>query len=124
MELLLMPKNSGIISLVQWPLFLLSSKIFLAKDIALENRDSHDDLWDRISRDDYMKYAVQECYHLIRLILTELLDDEGRMWVERIYEDIHASIVKKTIQVDFALSKLPLVISRVTALMGILLLKG
>ncbi|KAF5447956.1 hypothetical protein F2P56_033466 [Juglans regia] len=120
MELLLMPKNSGIISLVQWPLFLLSSKIFLAKDIALENRDSHDDLWDRISRDDYMKYAVQECYHLIRLILTELLDDEGRMWVERIYEDIHASIVKKTIQVDFALSKLPLVISRVTALMGIL----
>ncbi|KAG2675088.1 hypothetical protein I3760_13G168900 [Carya illinoinensis] len=120
MELLLMPKNSGIISLVQWPLFLLSSKIFLAKDIAVVNRDSHDELWERISRDDYMKYAVQECYHLIRLILTKLLDDEGRMWVERICEDIHASIVKKTIQVDFQLSKLPLVISRVTALMGIL----
>lgn len=40
--------------------------------------------------------------------------------VERIYEDIQVSIGKKSIQDDFQLSKLPLVISRVTALMGIL----
>lgn len=40
--------------------------------------------------------------------------------VERIYEDIKASREKRSIHVDFQLSKLPLVISRVTALMGIL----
>lgn len=40
--------------------------------------------------------------------------------VEKIYEAIHASIEKKNIHVDFDLSKLPLVISRVTALMGLL----
>lgn len=40
--------------------------------------------------------------------------------VERLYEDIRGSIVKKNIQADFQLNKLPLVISRVTALMGIL----
>lgn len=40
--------------------------------------------------------------------------------VERIYADLHASIEKKSIHVDFDLSKLPLVISRVTALMGLL----
>lgn len=40
--------------------------------------------------------------------------------VERIYEDIQVSNGKKSIQDDFQLSKLPLVISRVTALMGIL----
>ncbi|KAJ7957439.1 Callose synthase-like protein [Quillaja saponaria] len=119
-ELLLMPKNSGDVPLVQWPLFLLSSKIFLAKDIALENRDTQDDHWDRITRDDYMKYAVQECYYTIKLILTEILDGEGRMWVERIYEDIDTSIKKRSIHVDFQLTRLPLVISRVTALMGIL----
>ncbi|XP_028759782.1 callose synthase 9 [Neltuma alba] len=120
MEWLLMPKNSGDLPLVQWPLFLLASKIFLAKDIAVESRDTQDELWDRISRDDYMKYAVQECYYTIKLILTEILDEVGRMWVGRVYDDINASITKKSILVDFQLNKLPLLISRVSALMGIL----
>ncbi|TQE02011.1 hypothetical protein C1H46_012330 [Malus baccata] len=120
MELLAMPKNSGNLPLVQWPLFLLSSKIFVAKDIAVESRDSQEELWERISRDDYMKYAVQECFHSLKLILDEILEDEGKMWVEQVYKDIHSSIEKKSIHVDYQLNKLPLVISRVTALMGIL----
>ncbi|XP_027367139.1 callose synthase 9 isoform X2 [Abrus precatorius] len=120
MELLLMPRNSGDLPLVQWPLFLLASKIFLARDIAVESKDAQVELWDRISRDDYMMYAVQECYYAIKLILTEILDDVGRKWVERIYDDINAIITKRNIHVDFQLSKLALVISRVTALMGIL----
>ncbi|KAK9273813.1 hypothetical protein L1049_018624 [Liquidambar formosana] len=120
MELLLMPKNSGNLSLVQWPLFLLASKIFMAKDIAVEGIVSQDDLWDRISRDDYMRYAVEECYHLIKLILTSILEGEGKMWVERLYNDIQESMENKSIHDNFELSKLPFVISRVTALMGIL----
>ncbi|CAL5210331.1 unnamed protein product [Lathyrus oleraceus] len=120
MELLLMPRNSGDIPLVQWPLFLLASKIFLARDIAVESKDTQDELLDRISRDDYMMYAVQECYYAIKLILTEVLDDAGRMWVERIYDDINASITKRSIPMDFRLNKLAVVISRLTALMGIL----
>ncbi|KAK9220816.1 hypothetical protein WN944_009240 [Citrus x changshan-huyou] len=128
MELLLMPKNSGSLPLVQWPLFLLASKvllpsigtIFYAKDIAVENRDSQDELWERISRDEYMKYAVEEFYHTLKFILTETLEAEGRMWVERIYDDINVSVEKRSIHVDFQLTKLPLVISRVTALMGVL----
>ncbi|PON48805.1 Glycosyl transferase [Parasponia andersonii] len=120
MELFVMPKNSGTLPLVQWPLILLASKIFLAKDIAVDSRESQDELWERIFRDDYMKYAVQECFHTIKLILTEILEAEGKMWVERIYEDIHASIAKKSFPVDFQLSKLPILITRVTALMGIL----
>ncbi|KAK7310312.1 hypothetical protein RJT34_07750 [Clitoria ternatea] len=120
MELLLMPKNSGDLPLVQWPLFLLASKIFLAKDIAVESKDTQEELWDRITRDDHMLYAVQECFYAIKLILTEILDDVGQKWVERIYDDINTSISKKSIPVDFQLNKLALVISRVTALMGIL----
>ncbi|CAB4281726.1 unnamed protein product [Prunus armeniaca] len=120
MELLAMPKNSGKLPMVQWPLFLLSSKIFVAKDIAVESRDSQDELLERISRDDYMKYAVQECFLTLKLILSEILDGEGSMWVEQVYKDIHESIAKKSIHADFELNKLPLVISRVTALMGIL----
>ncbi|PPD88092.1 hypothetical protein GOBAR_DD14993 [Gossypium barbadense] len=108
MELLFMPKNTGKLPLVQWPLFLLASKIFLAKDIAAESRDSQDELWERISRDEYMKYAVQECYYALRYILTAILEAEGRTWVERIYEGIEASITKKTISDDFQLNKLQL----------------
>ncbi|CAK9328068.1 unnamed protein product [Citrullus colocynthis] len=120
MELLQMPKNNGNLPMVQWPLFLLVSKIFLAKDIAVKRRDSQDKLWKRISRDDHMKYAVQECYHAIKLILTELLVGEGRMWVEWVFEDIQASLANNSILNDFQLNKLPLVITRVTALTGIL----
>lgn len=40
--------------------------------------------------------------------------------VERIYDDINVSVEKRSIHVDFQLTKLPLVISRVTALMGVL----
>ncbi|CAA0815270.1 Callose synthase 9 [Striga hermonthica] len=124
MELLLMPKNSGSLPLVQWPLFLLVSKIFLAKDIAVENRESQEEMRDRISRDDYMKYAVEECFFSVKYILTAILDDEGnnegKKWVERIYEDIRGSIANRSIHVDFRLNKLPLVIQKVTALLGIL----
>ncbi|XP_073063640.1 callose synthase 9-like isoform X1 [Primulina eburnea] len=124
MELLQMPKNSGSLPLVQWPLFLLASKLFVAKDTALENRDSQDELWDRISKDGYMKYAVQECFYAIKFILTSILDDEGnnegKKWIERIYEDIQGSIANGSILVDFDLNKLPILIQKVTALLGIL----
>uniref|UniRef100_A0A6N2M9D6 1,3-beta-glucan synthase n=1 Tax=Salix viminalis TaxID=40686 RepID=A0A6N2M9D6_SALVM len=119
MELLLMPKNSGNLPLVQWPLFLLASKIFLAKDM-VEGSDSQNELWERISKDDYMKYAVEEAYHALRFILIEILQGEGRMWVERVYADIEESIAKKNIHADFQLKKLSLVITRVTGLLGIL----
>lgn len=125
-------------------------QIFLARDIALESmsRDSQEELWERILRDDYMKFAVEECYFAIKLVLTAILDDEGKMWfvylrwflwsikwraalasvvtllphvrVERIYDDIQTSITKRSIHLDFDLNKLALVISRVTAVMGIL----
>ncbi|VFQ83917.1 unnamed protein product [Cuscuta campestris] len=126
MELLLMPKNSGIIDnipLVQWPLFLLASKIFLAKDTAIEGKEprlSQEELWDRILRDDYMKYAVQECYYTLKLVLTPVLDTEGKKWVERIYDEIQRSIANRSILVDIELNKLPLRIQKVTALLGIL----
>lgn len=55
-------------------------QIFLAKDIAIECRESQEELWDRICRDGYMKYAVEECFSTIKYILLEILDGEGRTW--------------------------------------------
>ncbi|KAL5750690.1 hypothetical protein ACOSP7_025293 [Xanthoceras sorbifolium] len=120
MDLLCIPSNTGSLRLVQWPLFLLSSKIFLAIDLALDCKDTQADLWNRICRDEYMAYAVQECYYSVEKILHSLVDGEGRLWVERIFREINNSILEGSLVITLSLKKLPLVLSRFTALTGLL----
>ncbi|KAG5537092.1 hypothetical protein RHGRI_024510 [Rhododendron griersonianum] len=119
-DLLSMPSNSGSLRLVQWPLFLLSSKILLAVDLALDCKDTQADLWNRICRDEYMAYAVQECFYSVERILHSLVDGEGRLWVERIFREINSSILEGSLVITLVLKKLPLVLSRFTALTGLL----
>ncbi|GFS39842.1 glucan synthase-like 8 [Actinidia rufa] len=119
-DLLSMPSNTGSLRLVQWPLFLLSSKILLALDLALDCKDTQEDLWNRICRDEYMAYAVQECFYSVEKILHSLVDGEGRLWVERIFREINSSILEGSLLVTLSLKRLPLVLSRFTALTGLL----
>ncbi|KAK7281994.1 hypothetical protein RIF29_10435 [Crotalaria pallida] len=121
MDLLSMPSNTGSLRLVQWPLFLLSSKILLAIDLALDCKDTQADLWSRISRDEYMAYAVRECYYSVEKILYSLVDNEGRLWVEKIFREINNSISEGSLVITLSLKKLPLVLSRFTALTGLLI---
>ncbi|KAK6250205.1 hypothetical protein QUC31_007692 [Theobroma cacao] len=120
MDLLLVPSNRGSLKLVQWPLFLLSSKILLAIDLAIDCKDTQADLWNRICKDEYMAYAVQECYYSIEKILHSLVDGEGRLWVERIYREINNSISEGSLVITLVLKKLPLVLQKLTALLGLL----
>ncbi|OVA17595.1 Glycosyl transferase [Macleaya cordata] len=120
MDLLCIPSNTGSLRLVQWPLFLLSSKILLAMDLALDCKDTQADLWNRVSRDEYMAYAVQECYYSIEKILYSLVEGEGRLWVERIFREINNSVLEGSLVITLNLKKLPLVLSRFTALTGLL----
>ncbi|XP_044487374.1 callose synthase 10 [Mangifera indica] len=120
MDLLCIPSNTGSLRLVQWPLFLLSSKIFLAIDLALDCKDPPADLWNRICRDEYMAYAVQECYYSVEKILHSLVDGEGRLWVERIFLLINNSISNGSLFTTLSLKKIPLVLSRFSALFGLL----
>uniref|UniRef100_A0A2P2MBL0 1,3-beta-glucan synthase n=1 Tax=Rhizophora mucronata TaxID=61149 RepID=A0A2P2MBL0_RHIMU len=121
MDLLSVPSNTGSLRLVQWPLFLLSSKILLAVDLAMDCRDTQADLWNRICRDEYMAYAVQECYYSVEKILHSLVDGEGRLWVERIFREINNSILEGSLVITLSLKKLSLVLSRFTALTGLLI---
>ncbi|GMH21528.1 hypothetical protein Nepgr_023370 [Nepenthes gracilis] len=120
-DLLSMPSNTGRLGLVQWPLFLLSSKIYMAIDLALDCKDTQRELWSRICRDDYMAYAVQECYYSIEIILHSLVDGEGMRWVERIYREINNSILEGSLVMTLFLKKLPLVVQRFTAVTGLLI---
>ncbi|XP_062116060.1 callose synthase 10 isoform X2 [Humulus lupulus] len=121
MDLLSCPSNTGSLGLVQWPLFLLSSKILLAIDLALDCKDTQADLWNRICRDEYMAYAVRECYCSIEKLLYSLIDGEGRLWVERIYREINNSILEGSLVITLSLKKLPVVLKKFTALTGLLL---
>ncbi|XAR67942.1 1,3-beta-glucan synthase [Bertholletia excelsa] len=120
-DLLSMPSNTGSLQLVQWPLFLLSNKIFLAIDLALDCKDRQEDLWNRICRDEYMMYAVQECFYSIEKVLHSLVEDEGRLWVDRIFREINSSISEDSLVITLSLKKLPLVVTRFTALTGLLI---
>lgn len=121
MDLLACPSNTGSLRLVQWPLFLLSSKILLAVDLALDCKDTQADLWNRICRDEYMAYAVKECYYSIEKLLYSLIDGEGRLWVERIYREINNSIMEGSLVITLSLKKLTVVLQKLTALTGLLL---
>ncbi|KAA8540725.1 hypothetical protein F0562_024356 [Nyssa sinensis] len=121
MDLLSMPSNTGSLTLVQWPLFLLSSKILLAVDLALDCKDRQEDLWSRICRDEYMAYAVQECYYSVEKILYSLVDGEGGVWVEKIFREINRSMDEGSLLVTISLKKLQLVLQRFTALTGLLI---
>lgn len=121
MDLLSIPSNTGSLRLVQWPLFLLSSKILLAVDLALDCKDTQADLWNRICKDEYMAYAVKECYYSVEKILHSLVDGEGRLWVERIFREIGNSISEGSLVITLRLEKLPHVLQRFIALFGLLI---
>ncbi|XP_076937208.1 callose synthase 9-like [Bidens hawaiensis] len=86
--------------------------------MAAESDSDSQELWDRISQDDYVKYSVVQCFYTIKLILALVFDKDGKG--ERIYEDILSSLGKGTVQLDFQLKKLALIIQKVTSLTGIL----
>ncbi|XP_010516914.1 PREDICTED: callose synthase 10 [Camelina sativa] len=121
MDLLSIPSNTGSLRLVQWPLFLLCSKILVAIDLAMECKETQDVLWRQVCDDEYMAYAVQECYYSVEKILNSMVDNEGRRWVERIFLEISNSMQEGSLAITLNLKKLQLVVSRFTALTGLLI---
>jgi len=93
----------------------------LANDYASDCKDSQYELWHRISKDEYMAYAVKECYYSAERILNSLVDAEGQRWVERLFRDLNESITQNALLVTINLKKLQLVQSRLTGLTGLLI---
>jgi callose synthase len=126
-EWLLMPDNkisSGALgqqTLVQWPLFLLANKVYVGIDIVKENRQSsQDELWDRIKRDPYLEYAVEEAFATLQTVLLDLLNEHGRAWVLEIYQDIHQALEVSQVQYKFNFEELGNVVNKIAKLTEIL----
>ncbi|CAL5051430.1 unnamed protein product [Urochloa decumbens] len=109
MDLLGVPYSSDpSLKLMQWPLFLLASKIPIALDMAAQFRPRDSDLWKRICADEYMKCAVLECYESFKLVLNLLVvgENEKRI-IGIIIKEIEANIAKNTFLANFRMSALP-----------------
>ncbi|MCO5610096.1 hypothetical protein L7F22_064331 [Adiantum nelumboides] len=118
-ELLIMPSNAKH-QFVQWPLFLLVSKIFLAVHLAEEHQGNQRELLEKVQKDDYMCHAVQEVYKSFAIILSNMFREEEHGWVLNLIETINRSREEDTLLINFQLKSLKVVQTRVTALLGIL----
>ncbi|KAK9052604.1 hypothetical protein SSX86_029234 [Deinandra increscens subsp. villosa] len=108
-NLLLVPYTVSDVPVVQWPPFLLASKIPIALDMAKDYKGKEDaDLFRKITSDDYMRSAVIECYQTLKEILFDLLEDErDKMILQHIFHEIETSIAQRAFLSKFRVSELP-----------------
>ncbi|KAK9142299.1 hypothetical protein Syun_011699 [Stephania yunnanensis] len=122
MDLLVVPYSSDpSLKLIQWPPFLLASKIPIALDTAAQFRSRDSDLWRRICADEYMKCAVIECYESFKHVLNVLVvgENEKRI-IGIIIKEIEGSILKHTFLANFKMNALPVLCKKFVELVGIL----
>lgn len=121
-DLLLVPYSSGGISVVQWPPFLLASKIPIALDMAKDFKKKGDkELINKIRHDKYMISAVIECYETLRDILNELLTDQNeKRSIKKICDAVESSITDQNFLAKFRTSELPLLSAKLTKLLNLL----
>ncbi|XP_076942454.1 callose synthase 7-like [Bidens hawaiensis] len=108
-DLLLVPYRVSDVPVVQWPPFLLASKIPIALDLAKDYKVKEDaDLIRKINSDDYMRSAVIECYTTLKEILLGLfVDKRDSSILKEICEEVETSIAQRTFLSKFRMSELP-----------------
>ncbi|KAI3698334.1 hypothetical protein L2E82_41805 [Cichorium intybus] len=108
-DLLLVPYTTSDVPVVQWPPFLLASKIPIAIDMAKDFKGKEDaELFRKISSDEYMRSAVIECYQTLKELLFGLLENEqDNMILQHIFHEIETSIQQRTFLIKFRMSALP-----------------
>ncbi|KAG9441282.1 hypothetical protein H6P81_017136 [Aristolochia fimbriata] len=122
MDLLMVPYTSDLsLKLIQWPPFLLASKIPVALDMAAQFRHRDSDLWKRICSDEYMKCAVIECYESFKQILNLLVvgENEKRI-IGIIIKEVEGHIAKNTLLANFRMGPLPTLSKKFLELVEIL----
>ncbi|EXB29008.1 Callose synthase 3 [Morus notabilis] len=109
MDLLLVPYWADRdLDLIQWPPFLLASKIPIALDMAKDSNGKDKELKKRIEADSYMSCAVRECYASFRNIIKCLVQGEReKEVVEYTFSEVEKHIESGDLLVEFKMSALP-----------------
>ncbi|RDX98648.1 Callose synthase 2, partial [Mucuna pruriens] len=109
MDLMLVPYwFDASLSLIQWPPFLLASKIPIAVSMAEDSYGKGQELEKRLSRDKYMKSAIQECYASFRSIINFLvLGEREKMVIQNIFQRVDEHIANEDLLSELNLRALP-----------------
>ncbi|KAL6621225.1 hypothetical protein ACP70R_033657 [Stipagrostis hirtigluma subsp. patula] len=107
-HILMAPSSSSSISVTQWPLFLLASKVPTALHMAMNAKEGDDhELIEKIKLDRDRYNAVIECYESLMIILDGLLIDyNDRKIVSDIDKKVSTSMRNKTLLDDFQMAEI------------------
>ncbi|XP_019187117.1 PREDICTED: callose synthase 2-like [Ipomoea nil] len=123
MNLLLVPSRADkdLEDLVQWPPFLLASKIPIALDMA-ENSDGRGrELMKRLNADTYMRSAIRECYASCKSIINYLvLGEKEKAVINEIFSKVDHHIQEGDLIKEFNMSGLPILYRKFVELIEIL----
>ncbi|XP_021771975.1 callose synthase 3-like [Chenopodium quinoa] len=96
------------IDLMQWPPFLLASKIPIALDMAKDSNGKDRELIKRIEADPYMSCAVRECYASFKSVIKFMAQgDLEKNCIEKIFDDVEKHIDKGDLVTEYKMSALP-----------------
>ncbi|KAJ4811740.1 Glucan synthase-like protein [Rhynchospora pubera] len=109
MDLLLVPYCANRdLDLIQWPPFLLASKIPIALDMAKDSNGRDRELRKRLEADNYMFAAVRECYASFKSIIKYLVvGKEETNVINNIFEQVEEHIADNKLITDFNMRALP-----------------
>nr|CAB3477289.1 unnamed protein product [Digitaria exilis] len=107
-DILMAPSSSSNLSVIQWPPFLLASKVPAALHMAMNSKegDVHE-LIEKVKLDRDRYNAVIECYESLVIILSSLLlDSNDRNIVSEIDKKVTYSMSNKTFLEDFEMMEI------------------
>nr|KYP65055.1 Callose synthase 3 [Cajanus cajan] len=109
MDLLLVPYWADTqLDLIQWPPFLLASKIPIALDMAKDSNGKDRELKKRIVAENYMSCAVRECYASFKSIIIHLVQGERETpFIEYMFNLVDKHIQEDDVMSKFKMSALP-----------------
>ncbi|KAI4386274.1 hypothetical protein MLD38_004220 [Melastoma candidum] len=109
MNLLLVPYWADReLEIIQWPPFLLASKIPIALDMAKDSNGKDRELKKRIENDHYMFCAIRECYAQFRNIIRVLVQGvREKEVIEFIFKEVDDRIRDGNLVTEWKMSALP-----------------
>uniref|UniRef100_A0ACD5VE27 Uncharacterized protein n=1 Tax=Avena sativa TaxID=4498 RepID=A0ACD5VE27_AVESA len=121
-DLLLVPYcKDREMDIIQWPPFLLASKIPIALDMAADSGGKDRDLKKRMKSDPYFTYAIKECYASFRNIIYALVvRPREREFIEKIFKMVDDHIADDTLIKELHMSNLPTLSKKFIELLDIL----
>ncbi|GLT55537.1 hypothetical protein SLA2020_286500 [Shorea laevis] len=124
MDLLLVPYSADHeLGLIQWPPFLLASKIPVALHMAKDSNGKDHELNKRLKADNYMLCAVRECYASFKNIIKFLvLGEREKEVINEIFSKVDEHIQEDNVIRELNMSALPYLYEQFLKLIGHLLL--